>query len=99
MNREPSGRSAPKTASVFPPSPAAGTRSGISCASAPCTASSARKPVTPRIDDAPLDPVGVEVVGERCRPVGPCRELPADEPLGVLDEPGHQLGEALRAVT
>ena len=28
-------------------------RSGISCASAPFTASSTRNPVTPRIDDAP----------------------------------------------
>ncbi len=40
-------------ASVLPPSPAAGTRSGISCASAPFSASRTRKPVTPRIDDAP----------------------------------------------
>ena len=39
-------------ASVLPPSPAAGTRSGISCASAPLRASRIRKPVTPRIDDA-----------------------------------------------
>ena len=38
---------------MLPPSPAAGTRDGISCASAPLIASSARKPVTPRIDDAP----------------------------------------------
>ena len=53
MNRDPSGRSDPKTARVFPPSPAAGTRSGINCASAPLIASRARKPVTPRIDDAP----------------------------------------------
>ena len=54
MNCSPlSGRRAPKTASVLPPSPAAGTRDGISCASAPLIASSARKPVTPRIDDAP----------------------------------------------
>ena len=35
-----------------PPSPAAGTRSGISCASAPFTASNIRKPVTPRMVDA-----------------------------------------------
>ena len=40
-------------ASVLPPSPAAGTREGTSCASAPLTASSTRKPVTPRIEDAP----------------------------------------------
>ncbi len=54
MNRSsPPGRSAPKMASVFPPSPAAPTRSGTSWARAPLTASSTRKPVTPRIDDAP----------------------------------------------
>ena len=47
------GRSAPKIASVLPPSPAAGIRSGISCASAPLSASRMRKPVTPRIDEAP----------------------------------------------
>ena len=40
-------------ASVLPPSPAAGMRSGISWASAPLSASRIRKPVTPRIDEAP----------------------------------------------
>ena len=52
MNGSPSGRRPAKIASELPPSPAAGTRSGISCASAPFTASKIRKPVTPRIVDA-----------------------------------------------
>ena len=53
MKRSPSGRSAPKIASVLPPSPAAATRCGSSCASAPQTASTMRNPVTPRIEEAP----------------------------------------------
>ncbi len=33
-----------------------------------------------------LDPVGVEVVGEGRRAVGPARDLLPDELLGVLDQ-------------
>ena len=52
MNRSPARSSPAKIASELPPSPAAGTRCGISCASAPLTASNMRKPVTPRIVEA-----------------------------------------------
>jgi hypothetical protein len=52
MNGSPAPSFPAKIASELPPSPAAGTRCGISWASAPLTASNMRKPVTPRIVDA-----------------------------------------------
>ena len=44
----------------------------------------------------PLDPVRVEVVGEARGPVGPRRDLLADEPLGVVDQRGHQRARGRR---
>ena len=45
---------------------------------------------------SPLDPVRVEVVGEGRRAVGPAGDLLPDEPLGVLDEAGHERARAAR---
>ena len=47
---------------------------------------------------ADVDAVRAEVVGERGGAVGPGRDLLPDEPLGVVDQRVHQLGERLRAV-
>ena len=47
---------------------------------------------------ADVDAVRAEVVGEGGGAVGPGRDLLPDEPLGVVDQRVHQLGERLRPV-
>ena len=43
---------------------------------------------------ADVDAVGVHVVGELGRAVGPARDLAPQELLGVVDQPGHQAASA-----
>ncbi len=56
-----------------------------------------RSSVTRDRDVGELDAVGVEVVGEGRRPVGPARDLPAQQELGVVEQLGHQ-GRSRRSV-
>ena len=87
-----------KIASVLPPSPAAGTRSGISCASAPFIASKIRKPVTPRIDDAPGMTTCVTVPGFVITLIG--RNAPAVLGISTVERRAHRLVDArLRRTT
>ncbi len=58
----------------------------------------ADRQVDGQLDVAHVDPVRVEVVGERRGAVGPARDLAAQQLLGVVEQAVHQRREPLRAV-